>query len=61
LGVPSSASDADVRTAHRRLVRDYHPDVLQSKGLPEDFTAFAAKKMSTINDAWSSVREERGL
>ncbi len=61
LGVPSSASDAEVRGAHRRLVRDYHPDVLQSKGLPEDFTEFASKKLSAINDAWSAVREERGL
>ncbi len=61
LGVPSSASDAEVRSAHRRLVRDYHPDVLQAKGLPEDFTEFASKKMSAINDAWSVVREERGL
>jgi len=61
LGVPSSANDADVRKAHRRLVREYHPDVLESKGLPEDFKAFAGKKMSAINDAWSMVREERGL
>ncbi len=61
LGVPSSASDAEVRGAHRRLVRAYHPDVLESKGLPEDFGEFATKKMSAINDAWSAVREERGL
>ena len=61
LGVPTLASDAEVRGAHRRLVREYHPDVLESKGLPEDFKEFAAKKMSAINDAWSMVREERGL
>lgn len=61
LGVPRSATDTEVRSAHRRLVREYHPDVLQSKGLPEDFTAFASKKMSAINDAWALVREERGL
>jgi DnaJ like chaperone protein len=61
LGVPASASDAEVRGAHRRMVRDYHPDVLESKGLPEDFKEFASKKMSAINDAWSMVREERGL
>ena len=42
-------------------MREYHPDVLQSKGLPEDFSEFASKKMSAINDAWSVVREERGL
>ena len=61
LGVPSTANDVEVREAHRRLVRDYHPDVLQSKGLPEDFQEFATKKMSTINTAWTMVREERGL
>ena len=61
LGVPASASDTEVRAAHRRLVRDYHPDVLESKGLPEDFKVFAAGKMSAINDAWSMVREERSL
>ena len=61
LGVPTSASDAEVRGAHRRLVREYHPDVFESKGLPEDFKEFASKKMSAINDAWSMVREERGL
>ena len=61
LGVPSTASDAEVRSAHRRLVREYHPDVLESKGLPEDFMEFAAKKMSAINEAWSAVRKSRGL
>jgi len=61
LGVPRSASDEEVRAAHRRLVREYHPDVLESKGLPEDFKEFASAKMSAINDAWSMVREERGL
>ncbi len=61
LGVPAQASDAEVRGAHRRLVREYHPDVFESKGLPEDFKEFASKKMSTINEAWSAVREERGL
>ena len=61
LGVPTQASDAEVREAHRRLVREYHPDVLESKGLPEDFKEFATEKMSAINDAWSRVREERSL
>ena len=50
LGVPSTATDAEVRSAHRRLVREYHPDVLESKGLPEDFKEFATKKMTAINE-----------
>lgn len=61
LGVSKSVSDAELRAAHRRLVREYHPDVLQSKGLPEDFREFASQKMSAVNEAWATVREVRGI
>ncbi len=61
LGVPESASDADVRAAHRRIVREYHPDVLQSKGMPEEFMEFANEKLIAANDAWSRIKDERGM
>ena len=61
LGVPADASDADVRAAHRRIVREYHPDVLQSKGMPEEFLEFANKKLIATNDAWSRIKDERGM
>jgi DnaJ like chaperone protein len=61
LGVDASATDAQVRSAHRRLVREYHPDVLNSKGLPPDFMEFAHEKMAAINDAWSQVKKQRNL
>ena len=61
LGVPESSSDADVKSAHRRLVRDYHPDVIQSKGLPEDFQTFASEKLVAVNEAWAEVKTARGL
>ena len=61
LGVPHTASDKEVRAAHRRLVREYHPDVIQAKGLPEDFIAFATEKLSAVNDAWAEVKTARGL
>lgn len=61
LGVDASATDAEVRSAHRRLVREYHPDVLASKGLSEDFLEYAHEKMSAINDAWSRVKKQRNL
>ncbi|MFT5049532.1 MAG: DnaJ like chaperone protein [Chlamydiales bacterium] len=61
LGVSSSATNDELKSAHRRLVREYHPDVLQSKGLPDDFMQFATDKLSAINDAWSRVKKERAL
>ncbi len=61
LGVSANASDEEVRRAHRKLVREYHPDTLQAKGLPEDFLEFATEKMAAINDAWSHIKKERGL
>ncbi len=60
-GVSHTASDDEVRSAHRRLVRDYHPDVIQSKGLPADFMKFATEKSTAINEAWAAVRKERGM
>ena len=61
LGVPATSTDAEVRSAHRRLVRDYHPDVIQAKGLPEEFAAFATEKLVAVNAAWARVKVEREL
>ena len=36
LGVRQSASDAEVKTAYRRLMSQHHPDKLVAKGLPEE-------------------------
>src|SRR5262245_34245254 len=44
LGVPRDASDDDIKTAFRKLVRQYHPDVAKDKKLAED-------KFKEINEA----------
>jgi len=61
LEVSPTASDAEVKSAHRKLVREYHPDTLQSKGLPEEFMEFATEKMKAVNAAWARIKQERGL
>ncbi len=61
LGVPRTATDAEVKAAHRRLAKDYHPDILRSKGLADDFQEFARQKMTAINEAWETVKNERSL
>ena len=59
LGVEPGVSDEDLRTAHRKLVRTYHPDRLVSKGLPEEFMELANDRLAAINAAYETVTKER--
>jgi len=61
LGVDRSATDTEVKKAYRKLAKEYHPDVLASKGMSEDFQKFAEEKMKAINEAWSEIEKARGL
>jgi curved DNA-binding protein len=45
LGVPRSASDADIKKAFRRLAREHHPDVAKDKKKAEE-------KFKEINEAY---------
>jgi curved DNA-binding protein len=45
LGVPRSASDADIKRAFRKLAREYHPDVAKDKKKAEE-------KFKEINEAY---------
>lgn len=61
LGVAPDATEAEIKKAYRKIAREYHPDVLQSKGLPEDFMQFAKEKLQKVNEAYDSVKKERGF
>src|SRR3974390_454674 len=45
LGVPRSASDADIKKAFRKLAREHHPDVAKNKKQAEE-------KFKEINEAY---------
>jgi DnaJ like chaperone protein len=51
LGIEPDASPDDIRAAHRRLVRDNHPDLLVSQGLPPECMALATARVARINAA----------
>ena len=61
LGVPRSASDADIRAVYRKLIKEHHPDALMAKGMPEDFIAVANQKMAAINAAYDTIEKARGM
>ncbi len=61
LGLTSEATDDEVKQAYRQIARDYHPDTIQSKGLPEDFMKFATEKLQAANEAYASIKAERNL
>ncbi len=61
LGVSPDSNREEIKRSYRRLVTEYHPDKLVSKGLPEDFIQFANQRLIEINNAYEYVKKERGL
>lgn len=61
LGTNSRASDDEIKRQYRKLVKEYHPDKIASKGLPEEFTKLANDKFREIQAAYDAVKQERGM
>ena len=61
LGAAPDASDDDIKHRYRTLVKEYHPDRIASKGLPEEFTRFAQDKFREIQSAYEAIKKERNL
>lgn len=61
LKIDSSASDAEVKKAYRRLMNQHHPDKLASKGLPKEMMKLAEEKTIEIRSAYERIRSVRGF
>ena len=61
LGIKQSVPDAEVKKAYRRLVRQYHPDKLVSRGLPEEMMEKAKARVREINGAYDQIKQSRGF
>ena len=61
LDVPKTATGAEVKAAYRKKCAAFHPDKIQSKGLPPEFTTFANDQLTRINQAHGLIRKARGI
>lgn len=59
LGISASATDDEVRTAYRRMAMKNHPDKVATLG--PDVQRAAAEKFRQIQDAYETIKKERGM
>ncbi len=58
LGLKPGATKEEVKKAYRRLMNEYHPDKLASKGLPESMMKAATEKAQEIGQAYELILKE---
>ena len=61
LGVEPKASDGDIKTAYRKLMKQHHPDKLVAKGLPPEMIKVAQERVQQINVAYDLIKSSRGI
>ena len=61
IGVSRDATNDEIKSAYRALVRENHPDRLMAQGVPEEFIEVANAKLAAINAAYETIQKERGF
>ena len=59
LEISPSATDDEVRTAYRRMAMKYHPDRVATLG--EDVQKAAEEKFKKVQEAYESIKKQRGM
>jgi len=59
LEIDSSATDIELKKAYRKMANKYHPDKVTHLG--EDLRLSAEDKFKSVNDAYQTIKQERGL
>jgi len=48
-----------IRKKYLQLSKEHHPDILISKGVPQEVIEESKKKMRAINSAWEQIQKLR--
>ena len=59
LGVDSDATDEEVKKAYREMAKKNHPDLVGNLG--EEVRMAAEKKFQEINQAYETIKKQRGM
>jgi len=59
LGVSENDDMATIKKAYRKLIHEYHPDIIKSQGKSEAYMQEATAKTQEINQAYEMIKEAR--
>jgi DnaJ like chaperone protein len=59
LGVEPDMPFEDIRKAHRKLVRELHPDKHVASGMPQELVLIATERLARINEAFDRIKKEQ--
>ena len=59
LGVNANDDMKTIKKAYRKLVREYHPDIIASQGKSESYMKEATQKTQEINQAYEMIQAAR--
>ena len=61
LNCSPESSNEQIKSNYKKLVKEFHPDTIIAKGLPEEFIDFASKRFQEIHESYEKIRQERGF
>ena len=61
LNCTPACSNQEIKSNYKKLVKDFHPDTIISKGLPEEFIEFASNRFREIQESYEKIRRERNF
>jgi len=61
LNCTPGSTNEEIKSNYKKLVKEFHPDVIVSKGLPQEFIEFASNRFREIQESYEKIRRERNF